>query len=88
MKGNNRFYFKACPRCRGDMYLDEDVYGAYTKCLQCGRIYEIPAIKANETKVKKVEKVGAHERAAELIPRSNNRNRSAASPAALRFYDV
>ncbi len=23
------------------MYLDEDAYGAYRKCLQCGRIYEI-----------------------------------------------
>ncbi len=40
MKGRNRFFFKACPKCRGDMYLDEDVYGAYGKCLQCGRIFE------------------------------------------------
>lgn len=40
MKGNNRFYFKACPKCRGDMYLDQDPYGVFAKCLQCGRIYE------------------------------------------------
>jgi hypothetical protein len=40
MKGTNRFYFKACPRCRGDMYLDQDPYGVFAKCLQCGRILE------------------------------------------------
>ena len=29
-------YFKACPRCRGDMYLTGDYYGEYRECLQCG----------------------------------------------------
>jgi hypothetical protein len=42
MKGRNQSYFKACPKCRGDMYLDEDSYGVFTKCLQCGRIFESP----------------------------------------------
>jgi hypothetical protein len=41
MKHGNRFFFKACPKCKGDMYLDSDAYGAYRKCLQCGRIFEI-----------------------------------------------
>jgi uncharacterized protein YbaR (Trm112 family) len=36
-------YFKACPKCRGDIYLDRDAYGAYKKCLQCGRIFEVEA---------------------------------------------
>jgi hypothetical protein len=43
MKHQNRFFFKACPKCKGDMYLDSDVYGAYRKCLQCGRIFDIEA---------------------------------------------
>jgi uncharacterized protein YbaR (Trm112 family) len=34
-------YFKACPKCRGDIYLDRDAYGPYKKCLQCGRIFEV-----------------------------------------------
>ena len=29
-------YFKACPRCQGDMSLDSDQYGWYMECLQCG----------------------------------------------------
>ena len=41
MKNRNKFFFKACPKCKGDMYLDSDVYGAFRKCLQCGRIFEI-----------------------------------------------
>ena len=28
-------FFKACPRCHGDLYLDSDMYGVYVKCLQC-----------------------------------------------------
>jgi DNA-directed RNA polymerase subunit M/transcription elongation factor TFIIS len=27
---------KGCPRCRGDLFLDEDVGKNYIKCLQCG----------------------------------------------------
>ena len=37
------FYFKACPRCAGDMYLEMDSSRTYRKCLQCGRMYEIEA---------------------------------------------
>jgi len=28
--------FKGCPRCGGDLYLAEDVFGKYLSCLQCG----------------------------------------------------
>ncbi len=28
--------FKACPRCRGDLYRDQDKYGEFDSCLQCG----------------------------------------------------
>ena len=34
------FFFKTCPKCQGDMYLDRDSYGTYRKCLQCGHIVE------------------------------------------------
>ncbi len=27
---------KKCPRCRGDVYIDEDTDRYYEKCLQCG----------------------------------------------------
>lgn len=28
--------FKSCPRCKGDVLIDKDVYGWYEQCLQCG----------------------------------------------------
>ena len=37
------YYFKGCGKCKGDLYLEEDFYGSYLKCLQCGRITEIEA---------------------------------------------
>ena len=30
------FYFKACPKCNGDLFRDTDVYGPYIGCAQCG----------------------------------------------------
>ena len=38
-----RFYFKACAKCQGDMYLERDAYGWFRQCLQCGRIVELAA---------------------------------------------
>ena len=39
-------YFKACPRCKGDLYTNRDVYGEYKECLQCGYMEEIARDKA------------------------------------------
>ena len=30
------FWFKACPKCQGDLHRDTDVYCSYIACLQCG----------------------------------------------------
>ncbi len=38
-----KLYFKACLKCGGDMYLDWDAYGAFQKCLQCGRMVDLEA---------------------------------------------
>ena len=34
--------FKLCPRCRGDLYLAEDIFGRYLSCLQCGYLKDVP----------------------------------------------
>ena len=35
------FYFKGCKKCKGDLYLQDDLYGAFYKCMQCGRITDV-----------------------------------------------
>ncbi len=35
-------FFKACPRCRGDVELSSDPYGGYVQCLQCGFTRDVP----------------------------------------------
>ena len=35
-------HLKDCPRCRGDMYIERDIYGAYKECLQCGYMIDLP----------------------------------------------
>ena len=32
---------KACPRCRGDMHTNRDIYGEYKECLQCGFMADV-----------------------------------------------
>jgi hypothetical protein len=59
MKYGNRFFFKACPRCKGDMYLDSDAFGAYRKCLQCGRIFDIEASQTGIAKAGRTDKLVA-----------------------------
>ena len=33
---------KSCPRCRGDIRITSDMYGAFKQCLQCGFIKDLP----------------------------------------------
>ncbi len=35
-------WLKACPRCRGDLFLDSDYYGPSVSCIQCGHILQEP----------------------------------------------
>ena len=30
------FWLKGCPRCSGDLYVDQDQYGPFVTCIQCG----------------------------------------------------
>ncbi|GBD11266.1 hypothetical protein HRbin23_00920 [bacterium HR23] len=32
------FWFQACPRCQGDLFRTQDLYGSYIACIQCGYI--------------------------------------------------
>ncbi|MFQ6026509.1 MAG: hypothetical protein ACE5Q6_03220 [Dehalococcoidia bacterium] len=35
------FYFKACPKCCGDLYVDRDQYGTFVECVQCGLVRDV-----------------------------------------------
>jgi len=37
--------FKKCPRCRGDIFIDEDTERCYEKCLQCGYERELERVR-------------------------------------------
>ena len=37
---------RACPRCRGDLSLDSDIYGRYVSCLQCGFVRDVTETEA------------------------------------------
>jgi DNA-directed RNA polymerase subunit M/transcription elongation factor TFIIS len=46
---------KQCPRCHGDVYLDEDTDRCYEKCLQCGYERELQRVAISRTS-KRTEK--------------------------------
>ena len=35
------YQLRGCPKCHGDLYAGQDIYGAYLSCVQCGRYYAV-----------------------------------------------
>lgn len=33
--------FKACPKCKGDVFIEKDMFGWYEQCLQCGHMHDL-----------------------------------------------
>jgi DNA-directed RNA polymerase subunit M/transcription elongation factor TFIIS len=46
--------FKKCPKCQGDIFIDQDIDASYEKCLQCG--YEREMVKASRGIRRKIKK--------------------------------
>ena len=42
------FKLRGCPKCHGDLFLGEDIYGAYLNCVQCGRYFAVAAETARD----------------------------------------
>ena len=55
------FHLKGCPKCRGDLFFEEDFYGSYFRCLQCGLMMDLDVQIPVQTKktVKPVTKLVA-----------------------------
>lgn len=52
-------YYRACPRCHGDLQVNKDVYGEYKECLQCGYMLDtLDKIKRNDNYHLSKEKSG------------------------------
>ena len=30
---------QGCPKCHGDLYVGQDIFGSYLSCIQCGQDY-------------------------------------------------
>ncbi len=48
-RNHQMMYLKACTKCSGDLTLEEDSYGAFLKCLQCGKFTEVTEINGNQS---------------------------------------
>jgi DNA-directed RNA polymerase subunit M/transcription elongation factor TFIIS len=65
--------FKKCPRCRGDIFVDEDIDNSYVKCLQCG--YEREMAKVS---------VSRYERELLKVPASRKSKKAEKEPNGVR----
>jgi hypothetical protein len=41
--------FKKCPRCLGDIFIDDGIDRCYEKCLQCGYERELERVRVSRT---------------------------------------
>jgi len=65
-----KWRLKSCPRCKGDLYLEKDIYGWYEQCLQCGYVKDLDPI--YEVKLTGKEMPGKWDRDAEKPRKSKN----------------
>ena len=35
-------FYRACPKCKGDMDTRRDSYGSFIECIQCGLLQDLP----------------------------------------------
>ena len=35
------YWFKQCPRCSGDLVVENDQYGVFVSCMQCGMCKDV-----------------------------------------------
>jgi hypothetical protein len=67
-------WLKACPRCRGDLTLQSDMYGSYLACIQCGGEFE-------EAEFRKVSASAPYVSTARSVPGPAGRRLGAQTPA-------
>ena len=66
-----KWRLKSCPRCKGDLFLERDIYGWYEQCLQCGHMKDLDPI--YEAKLKAKEMPTKWERDAEKPGKSKKK---------------
>jgi hypothetical protein len=37
-----RYALRGCPKCAGDLRREDDTFGSYEQCVQCGYLHEVP----------------------------------------------
>ena len=47
-KWKRSIYLKQCPRCSGDLATNQDHYGNYLHCLQCGYMADVEQRQSSE----------------------------------------
>ncbi len=45
------FWFKQCPRCSGDLVVENDRYGIFVSCLQCGRCKDVASAEIDPSQI-------------------------------------
>ena len=45
------FWFKQCPRCSGDLVVENDQYGTFISCMQCGMSKDVPSAQIHPSQI-------------------------------------
>ena len=68
---------KGCPKCKGDLIIDRDMYGWFEQCIQCGYLHPMEP-------VSKVELPAMDQAKRELVRVGTGRSRRSRGGTALR----
>lgn len=45
------YWFKQCPRCSGDLVVENDQYGVFVSCMQCGMCKDVASEKIDPSQI-------------------------------------
>ncbi len=45
------YWFKQCPRCSGDLVVENDRYGIFVSCMQCGMCKDVASEKIDPSQI-------------------------------------
>jgi hypothetical protein len=62
--------WQSCPKCKGKIYIDRDLYGWFVECLMCGFSHDLEELGISQDKSIQVELKLSQNEFRDLLPES------------------
>jgi hypothetical protein len=65
--------WQSCPKCKGKIYIDRDLYGWFVECLMCGYSRDLEELGIPQDRSVQVELTVSDNRISDILPESRTK---------------